>query len=523
MSTPKPAKKSTKKAKSQEEKWSGARRTTKALTADAEKTQRKRVPKTLPQPPADGLTAWSKQREELKGFHVGLQARALEETSAYKEHLLPFLQQANPPGRSDAQYSTVELERAEFAQRAAGFVDKKTLVEKLQLMKMAPVRQALDFDRPRNPEHRAARLTNVPDGIPSEPTFTRHNQSLHLEMRVACWEATAYELRDQFLSMPGVAEELRTINLDGFQIPIVFTAPRTEVDEDGVVHIVNSEYVTAPDAGYLPKDSHGNGSTGYGMVLAVTSKGTPLAWRHGRISDPEEPVARVLVREEIGPLVDPYLRSQGLLAVISTDGNFASNEMRREVRQAGLIENIHHVSHVNHERADDMRTRWIPFEGYDERWGTNGHHEVVCWCGHGQKSRVFELGDDGVAGCRVYGQCDQCGFISVTSGEWVRASNPPLWERRDPSDKSQVGSLSVGNGLTFDNALAQEYGRQRFWYGEGFHGALVNRYKLGCGKRYFRTLAHARLDTAMVMSAIYICSIEQRVRAAAASGLLLAA
>ena len=125
MSTPKPAKKSTKKAKSQEEKWSGARRTTKALTADAEKTQRKRGPKTLPQPPADGLTAWSKQREELKGFHVGLQARALEETSAYKEHLLPFLQQANPPGRSDAQYSTVELERAEFAQRAAGFVDKR--------------------------------------------------------------------------------------------------------------------------------------------------------------------------------------------------------------------------------------------------------------------------------------------------------------------------------------------------------------------------------------------------------------
>lgn len=184
--------------------------------------------------------------------------------------------------------------------------------------------------------------------------------------------------------------------------------------------------------------------------------------------------------------------------------------------RSGIIENIHHVSHANRLRAADCRTQWIPFDGYEGKWGTNGHHEVVCWCGHGRPTRKFELSDNGRAIARVYGNCDTCGFISVTSGEWVRRSNPPLWVMRDPSYANEVVDLSVGNGLTFDDLLGKEYGERRFWHNEGFHGALVTRFKLGCGKRYFRTLADTRLETAMVMCAIYICSIEQRLRASAA-------
>jgi hypothetical protein len=75
--------------------------------------------------------------------------------------------------------------------------------------------------------------------------------------------------------------------------------------------------------------------------------------------------------------------------------------------------------------------------------------------------------------------------------------------------------------MTFDYWLAGQLGKQRFCYCEGFFGALVNRWKLGFGKRYFKSLAEARLETAMVMTSIYICSIERANRAAAAA--LLAA
>jgi hypothetical protein len=238
-------KKAAKKKKDDAQEWNGERRSAEALELEKSRRQRNRIPKALPTP-TDGKTAWSKQQVELKGFHVGLQALALEATSEYSDILLPYLEKVNARRRADAQYSTMELERAEFVQRAAGFVDKKTLVEKLQLMKMAPVREALDFARPRNPEHRAVALRNTPDGIPSEPTFTRHNQSMNEDLRVAYWESLGYALRDRYLSMPGVADELRTINIDGFHIPIPFTSPRYETDDDGVVHIVNAEYVTAP-------------------------------------------------------------------------------------------------------------------------------------------------------------------------------------------------------------------------------------------------------------------------------------
>jgi hypothetical protein len=512
------------KEKAQQDNAGGSkviRRTADALEKAAEvaKASRRRIPKRMPSPVENGSTAWSNKRGELAGFHVGEQARVLKESEEYNEHLRPFL--AHEPGRSDWQYAREELELGEFAQRAAGFADKKTFIEKIQLMKLAVVRKALGYDKPRNPEHRLRRLTNTPDGVPSEATFSRHNRSLDIEERATRWERVAYALRDRYLSMPGVAEELRTINIDGFHIPIPFTAPRYETDDDGVVYIANAEYVTAPEAGYLPKASHGHGSTGFALVMAVTSRGTPLGWRHARIHDPEVPLAIEVTRQELVPLFRAHVEPHGVLGVITADGNFATNPLRQAIREAGYVDNIHHVSHANKERAADLRTHWIPFDGYDDKWGTNGHYDVVCYCGEGRLSRVFQRDKSGVVGCRVYGECATCGFISVTSGEWVRNSNPPRWERRDPSDKAAAPNLAVGNGMTFDYWLAEELGKQRFYYCEGFFGALVNRWKLGFGKRYFKSLAEARLETAMVMASIYICSIERANRAAAAA--LLAA
>jgi hypothetical protein len=95
------------------------------------------------------------------------------------------------------------------------------------------------------------------------------------------------------------------------------------------------------------------------------------------------------------------------------------------------------------------------------------------------------------------------------------------WERRDPSARKQKPHLAVGNGLTFDDWLGEEFGKRRFYYNEGFNGALVTRFKLGAGKRYFRTLEEARLEIAMVMCAISIsiCSIERYERAGGALAL----
>jgi hypothetical protein len=475
------------------------------------KATRLRVPRELPEP-AEGTTAWSKQRGELKGFNAGLQAAAVFEHRA-ADPIKSYLVEKGAGRRSDTQYSAIELERCEFARRSAGIIDTQLWLTLLESPKFTPIRRALDFDRARNPAFRVARMVDSLDGVPSKSSMSRHNTAWNAEMRAMYWEGFARDLLEDVLALPGVADEIRSINLDGFLVPIAYTAPAYETKADGTIVVANSKYVTASEAGVLPRDSHGQGEDGFSMVSAWTSTGIPLCWDTGRNSDSEKTRGPALVRDQLAPILEPHLKSRRILGILTTDANFHSSAMREACRNAALVENIHIVSHVNRERASDFDTRWLPFQGYEKKWGTNGHHDVVCWCGGGRRTKIFDKLDDGTAVCRVEARCPTCGYICVTSGEWVYDAQLKAWSYRDPSNAAQRPDLSVGNGLTYNDPLSERYGRLRFSHHEGNHGALVTRWKLGAGKRYFRTLAELRVEIAMVMCSIYVAILEQHARA----------
>lgn len=493
-----------------ESRWKGDRRTPEAVVAEKEKPTRLRVPKTLPEP-ATGTTAWSKKREELRGFNAGRQAAAVFKHPA-TDALRSYLTGKETGRRSDNQYGCIELEMCEFARRAAGVTDNQMWLTLLEAPKLTAIRQALGFDRGRNPDYRIARMVNSLDGVPSTSTMSRHNGRWNDEMRAIYWEGVARDLLDHVLALPGVADELRSINLDGFLVPIPFTAPAYETTSEGHLRVANAKYVTSPEAGILPKDSHGGGEDGFSMVSAWTSTGIPLCWDSARNSDSEKTRGPALVRDQLAPILEPHLKSKKTLGVLTTDANFNTREMREACRAAALIENIHIASHANRDRAADFNTRWLPFQGYEKKWGTNGHHEIVCWCGRSRRTKIFDVLDDGSAVCRVEARCPVCGYVCITSGEWVYDAQRLAWVYRDPSNLAERPSLSVGNGLTYNDPLSERYGRLRFSHHEGNHGALVTRWKLGKGKRYLRSLAELRVETAMVMSAIYISILENHAR-----------
>lgn len=88
---------------------------------------------------------------------------------------------------------------------------------------------------------------------------------------------------------------------------------------------------------------------------------------------------------------------------------------------------------------------------------------------------------------RVEGRCDQgCGSITITSGEWRRAQNPDRFTRCAPREPDSRREWALGNRLTFHNPESGEFGRRRFGHNEGFHGALVSRFQLTKGKRWYR-------------------------------------
>jgi hypothetical protein len=68
----------------------------------------------------------------------------------------------------------------------------------------------------------------------------------------------------------------------------------------------------------------------------------------------------------------------------------------------------------------------------------------------------------------------------------------------------------MGNPLTFNDPIAQEYGRRRFGHNEGFHGALQSRFGLIKDKRWFRRPDEARIATSMVFIAMHLLAMEQR-------------
>jgi hypothetical protein len=266
-------------------------------------------------------------------------------------------------------------------------------------------------------------------------------------------------------------------------------------------------------------DNHGKDGHGFNMVAVSTSTGLPLTYRltplatkgHG-----EADTALAMFREEwqrdVAPLLDPEI------AVLTGDAAYCKQELRAQLRQAGILENCHRVSHgrsdTNKRNQRRTRAREYQIEDYPN-WRANGHREIYCLCGDYKLSRRVSRNRDGEVVSRLEGECKKtCGSITITSGLWRAVQNPRRFVRCQPGEEGQA-DWSFGNPLTFNDPLSAQFGKNRFGHGEGFHGHLQTRFGLLKHKAWYRRREQAQLDFLMVFCGMHALAMEQRRRAKA--------
>jgi hypothetical protein len=242
----------------------------------------------------------------------------------------------------------------------------------------------------------------------------------------------------------------------------------------------------------------------------------PLAHTLVKLNQSEKTAARTVL-SEFSELIVPLLPDE--VGVITADGGFNSETVRGAVRGAGSVENIHGASHGdqpstrrNVKRLDEKR---YAIEGYPNYYA-NGHRELFCACGNAAFSREAWRDKHGRGQVRTTGDCPTCGHISITSGLWREAKNPSRYVRCLAGEQPD---LQFGNPLTYYDEMAADYGTARRGRGEGPHGhTLTQRFGHLKGKRWFRRMIDAELDTNVVFSimpALGLEDIEHRARTAA--------
>jgi hypothetical protein len=482
----------------------------KHLNVVPQRERRLRVPKALPQPPS-GDQPFAKRRDELKGL-TEAQIVLLVMESAGWDAIKPFLEEVDQErlarrkdGRGGyAAYSAEDIEKALLFQRVSGFRTYKKAHERLCGADKEP-RETLGFTHANR-----KKATRYLDGVPSRSTISRHLRRFGKERRGDAWDSLARALRDLHLEeFPELRAEAQVIQTDGTKIETHYTAPKIDRKTKTVV---NSSHVTAPDAGYVPP-SAGPDKSGHGWTLMPisTAQGVPLSWTISPLHASESVTATSLVLDDFRQNVIPRLDQNRGVGILTADGAFSSARLREALRENGYVENIHHVSHKtdSSDRAATERKRRIPIEGY-MNWFSDGHRQLVCTCGKGSTSGRFAKTKSGRVTTRVEGVCANCGSITITSGLWTLAQNPPRFATIDSSNPDEDPDYLLGNPLTFDNPLSGEFGRRRMGHCEGLYGTFATRWKLNKGKRWLRSIHDVRADVGMVFSIIHVLTMEQR-------------
>lgn len=479
--------------------------------------RRLRWPEALPKPAVDGgLVPYAKSRPELKGWTAAHVTRLVLDSQAWKDLMKPVLDQIDydrthrVPRKEDPLYTSQELESVLYYQRLCGYSSYKRARNDIAGDR-DHARQLLGFDRPRNLGRRVVKLR---DGVPSEASVSRHRGRLPEWRRREIYDEVERRVLEEHLLDPDFLDELRIVNADGTKIQTHYTAP---IIDPKTGRAVNDAKVTAPEAGYVPASAHPDkAGHGWNLVSITTSSGLPLAHAVVPLNAPERETLLGVIRGPFAERVAPRLKAHlgaTEVGVGSTDGGFASQEVRGAFRSVGYLENIHPVSHAdrpeslaNAARNDAKR---IPIDGYKD-WFTNGHRELFCACGAGNTFRRVGRQSEKVF-ARIEGRCDKrCGSITITSGDWRLAQNPLRWVRINPKNPNERPDLLMGNPLTFNDPISQEYGRRRFGHNEGFHGALQSRFGLIKDKRWFRRVDEAKIATSMVFIAMHLLAMEQR-------------
>lgn len=474
-------------------------------------------PASLPRLDGPAHVPYAKCREELKDLGEGQITRLILDSEAWAEVMTPILDELDEktrgkrgPGRL---FTAHELEAVLLFQRVAG----------LRSYRDARNRLAGDRDQGRRllglcqakQRHRGA-VVHLRDGIPSEATVSRHRTRFGEARRLEAYQQLFDRLLDEHLEDPAMQEECRVLDIDGSHVLTHYTCPKTRNGQ-----VTNAASVTCPDGGFLPPTPDGKGGHGFNMISMTTATGLPVAWKVRPIQESEKLVAESLLSGEFAQKVQPKL-PRDKLGVLSADGAFHSQPIRKLCQDLGLVSNIHLSSHADREssrRSAALRhQQTFAIEGYPN-WMATGHRELACRCGQGTIARVFERRDrDGKARTRLEGRCQTCGNITVTAGLWRTAQNPKRFVRLGPGDARDRVDWTFGNPMTYNDPIATEFGRGRFGHQEGFHGALVSRFRFLKTKHWYRRRTTAELDAVMTFCVMHTVAMEQRRRVRAGAG-----
>jgi hypothetical protein len=273
---------------------------------------------------------------------------------------------------------------------------------------------------------------------------------------------------------------------------------------------------------------------GWNLLTVTTETGVPLAWRLTRINEAERTEGTRFAEQELKAALaklDSFSApgQPGEIRVLTADSGFSTGHLRHALRDLGVLENIHHVSHAHSDRSQNnaaakRKKRYAilrdPGLFYDN-WYADGHRQLHCRCGHGVVAKRITRGIRGRVSSRLEGQCKSCGPISIDAGRWALRRNNSKRATKEqrvylakhegnvPRDKVEY---LFGNPLTFDDAVAGEYGRGRWSYNEGFYGQLVSRFNLLKGKRWIRFADQVKLETSMTFAVMHAVTLEQRAR-----------
>lgn len=496
--------------------------------------RRMRGHRNLPDPNGDTTQRWAKDMPELRDVTEAQTVMLLMESDAFQQTVQPLLDRAEEDRfrrqrrKRRFLYSVTEIERVILYKAITG---TNTMMETRDKLggDRAEARRTLGFDFPRNEGRPGERETL--DGVPSEATLCRQRQLFDPKERAEAYVALFKMLRDQhIIDFPDeMLEELRRLGIDGSKIEITGECPIYERKKVGkkwkkTGKIINAGRVTCADGGYVARgaspDKTGHGANkmtiGTATKLAIVFDVVPLN-RH------EAQTASALLaqyREEILPLLPEHQ-----LGVLTGDSAFSANWLRKEIRNVGLIENSHNVSHADtpavRQRLSRLRKERTKIEGYAD-WFVDGLQQVICRCGKIATGH-WELDRNGETTCRVYGTCKKCGSVSITSGRYRLSQNPKKYLKVDPKNKKESPDYRVGNGLTYDSKMSAAYGAERWSRGEGLNSVMASRFGLTTGKRRYKTIQNARADVAACYALTHLLTMMQRNLEAAGAAPPLAA
>jgi hypothetical protein len=316
-------------------------------------------------------------------------------------------------------------------------------------------------------------------------------------------------------------EDFLTLYLDSSLADVIFTPPKINPKTG---EIVNEDAITCRDGGYLPLNSHAPGARGFKAIYLWTPTGTCIGTLGVKNTIHDSPLARPLLAS-VENIIKPRIeRLHPMVGVLCADGAFTSDEHRRQIRRMGCIENIARTNKFSEnevKRLDDLR---IPF-GQHPGWYTNGHAEINCHCGTAHLTCDWEPAPRAGVRATVVARCPKHGRLHVTSGEYVNRGgawwtyNPKVVNKtqapkKKPKTKSESeaaeSDLRLGNGLTFNHWLAQEFGQKRWGHNEGIHGALANLGIIFNGSNRFRTIEEFEIANFQMLTYLHHRGIRRR-------------